>query len=102
MLACNDLGREWHSYKEFCEQNHINKLGSGLSGPRRGVIFRTIGYRILRDLGAVIHDYDKQIDTLARQHPEFALFDSFPGAGSVLVPRLIAALGWIVLCLSAS
>jgi len=49
--------------------------------------------RILRDLRAAIHDYDKQIDTLARQHPEFALFDSFPGAGSALVPRLIAALG---------
>jgi hypothetical protein len=43
--------------------------------------------------GRAIHDYDKQIDYLARQHPEFALFDSFPGAESALVPRLIAALG---------
>src|ERR1051326_2965219 len=49
--------------------------------------------RILRDLRATIQDYDKQIETLARQHPEFALFDSFPGAGAALVPRLIAALG---------
>ena len=49
--------------------------------------------RILRDLRATIQDYDKQIETLARQHPEFALFDSFPGAGPALVPRLIAALG---------
>jgi transposase len=49
--------------------------------------------RILCDLRAIIHDYDKQIDTLAHEHPEFSLFDSFPGAGSALVPRLIAALG---------
>jgi transposase len=49
--------------------------------------------RILRELRATIQDYDKQIETLARQHPEFALFDSFPGAGAALVPRLIAAMG---------
>ena len=49
--------------------------------------------RILRDLRATIQDYEKQIETLARQHPEFALFDSFPGAGAALVPRLIAVMG---------
>jgi hypothetical protein len=49
--------------------------------------------RILRDLRAKIQDYDKQIETLARQHPEFALFDSFPGAGAALVQRLIAVMG---------
>lgn len=49
--------------------------------------------RILRDLRATIQDYDKQIRTLSQQHPEFALFDSFPAAGEALAPRLIVAFG---------
>jgi hypothetical protein len=40
-----------------------------------------------------ILSYDQQIETLARQHPDFAIIDSLPGAGPALVPRLIAALG---------
>ena len=49
--------------------------------------------RLLRDLGQSIRTYDQQIDKLAKAHPDFAIFDSLPGAGPVLVPRLIAAFG---------
>jgi len=49
--------------------------------------------RLLRDLSQSIHTYDRQIDKLAKAHPDFAIFDSLPGAGPVLVPRLIAAFG---------
>jgi transposase len=49
--------------------------------------------RVLRELREAIHSYDEQIETLAREHPDFAIFDSMPGAGAALVPRLIAALG---------
>jgi transposase len=49
--------------------------------------------RMLRELRQTIHSYDEQIQILAQQHPDFAIFDSLPGAGSALVPRLIAALG---------
>jgi transposase len=49
--------------------------------------------RILQQVREAIASYDGQIETLAQQHPDFALFDSFPGAGAALVPRLIAALG---------
>jgi transposase len=49
--------------------------------------------RILREMRNAIRSYDGQIETLARQHPDFAIFDSLPGAGQSLVPRLIAALG---------
>jgi Transposase IS116/IS110/IS902 family len=48
---------------------------------------------ILRQLRDAIHCYDEEIEKLAREHPDFAIFDSFPGAGTALVPRLIAALG---------
>lgn len=49
--------------------------------------------RILKEIRRAIAAYDEQIDELTRAHPDFALFDSLPGAGPVLVPRLIAALG---------
>jgi transposase len=49
--------------------------------------------RILQQVREAIASYDAQIETLAQQHPDFALFDSLPGAGAALVPRLIAALG---------
>jgi transposase len=49
--------------------------------------------RIVRTVRDAILSYDQQIETLARQHPDFAIIDSLPGAGPALVPRLIAALG---------
>jgi transposase len=49
--------------------------------------------RVLHQLRDAISGYDSQIEKLAKAHPDFAIFDSFPGAGAALVPRLIAALG---------
>ncbi len=49
--------------------------------------------RIVRTVRDAILSYDQQIETLARQHPDFAIIDSLPGAGSALAPRLIAPLG---------
>lgn len=48
--------------------------------------------RTLATLNESIREYDRQIEQLAKAHPDFAIFDSLPGAGDVLVPRLIAAL----------
>lgn len=46
---------------------------------------------------AVVRDeiagLDKRIDELVKTHPDFSLFDSLPGAGKVIVPRLIVAFG---------
>lgn len=44
----------------------------------------------LRD---AISELDTRISELARQQPDWEIFDSLPGAGDVLVPRLMAALG---------
>jgi transposase len=49
--------------------------------------------RLLRELSHSIQEYDRQIKELAQAHPDFAIFDSLPGAGEALVPRLIAAFG---------
>lgn len=48
---------------------------------------------LLKQLIRAIEGYDEKIDALARQHPDYALVKSLPGAGPALAPRLIAALG---------
>jgi transposase len=47
----------------------------------------------LRQLRDAISSYDSQIEKLSQAHPDFVIFDSFPGAGAALAPRLIAAFG---------
>jgi transposase len=48
---------------------------------------------LLKQVLAGIATYDEKIDVLARAHPDYALMNSFPGAGPALIPRLIAAMG---------
>jgi transposase len=47
----------------------------------------------LRITLAAIESFDKAIAERAQNHPDFALFDALPGAGSVLAPRLLVAFG---------
>ena len=47
----------------------------------------------LQVLRNTIQKYDKQIEAIAQQHPDFPIVSSFPGIGKALAPRLIAALG---------
>jgi Transposase/Transposase IS116/IS110/IS902 family len=44
-------------------------------------------------LRRAIGELDNEIAALARQQPDWEIFDSLPGAGEVLAPRLMAALG---------
>ncbi len=41
---------------------------------------------------ATLADFDRQIENLARAHPDFAIIASFPGVGLAMAPRLLA--GW--------
>lgn len=47
----------------------------------------------LQQFNQTIDAYDEQLQELVLQHPDAALFRSFPGAGPALTPRLIAAFG---------
>ena len=49
--------------------------------------------KLLETLRGNIAVFDERIAELVRAHPDSALFDSLPGAGAVLIPRLIVAFG---------
>lgn len=47
----------------------------------------------LRPLLLAITGFDQKIDLLFHSHPDAPIFESFPGAGSQLAPRLLTAFG---------
>jgi transposase len=47
----------------------------------------------LAALPAILAEYDQQIAALFAAHADFKIWDSFPGAGAALAPRLAAAWG---------
>jgi transposase len=47
----------------------------------------------LRALIPTLQQWQQQISQMFAQHPDTAVFASFPGAGPVLAPRLLAAFG---------
>ena len=49
--------------------------------------------RQLQLVQQTLHQYDRQIAQTFTQHPDHAIFASFPGAGPVLAPRLLGSLG---------
>jgi transposase len=49
--------------------------------------------RELATLPALLAEYDRRIAQLFAQHADAAIWDSFPGAGAALAPRLAAAWG---------
>ena len=49
--------------------------------------------KVLRTLEQQLRDYRQQIEELFKKHPDHNLFGSLPGAGDVLAPRLLAAIG---------
>ncbi|MGH9428440.1 MAG: IS110 family transposase [Terriglobia bacterium] len=49
--------------------------------------------RQLRGLNESVQEFDERIAELFAEHPYGQIFDSFPGAGKVLAPRLTAAFG---------
>lgn len=47
----------------------------------------------LRALAEPLRQYDRQLAEAMRLHPDAAIFQSFPGAGDAMAPRLLAAFG---------
>ena len=47
----------------------------------------------LRSMIAAIARFDRELKDSFQRHPDHGLYESFPGAGAVLAPRLLAAMG---------
>lgn len=47
----------------------------------------------IRPLTATIEEFDDEIKRLFQKHPDRQVFESLPGAGAALAPRLLAAFG---------
>jgi transposase len=64
-----------------------------------GAVLRSAGMAVqmsvrqVRQLNESIKEFDKRIEELFASHPDHDLFNSFPGAGKVLAPRLSAVMG---------
>ena len=49
--------------------------------------------QLIRTLVQGIAELDRKIKEATAEHPDFFIFDSLPGAGPALAPRLLAAFG---------
>jgi len=58
----------------------------------KGTVVQVIA-QLLRTLLEGIARLDRKIAEVAEAHPDFFIFQSLPGAGAALAPRLLAALG---------
>ena len=58
----------------------------------KGMVVKVI-VQVIPHLVQGIADLDKKIEEAAEAHPDFFIFDSLPGAGAVLAPRLLAVFG---------
>ena len=77
----------------------LQGIGQAMSAIRDGAVIEAKGMvvqviaRVLRTLLEGIAALDGKITEAAEAHPDFFIFQSFPGAGAALAPRLLAALG---------
>jgi transposase len=58
-----------------------------------GVILVRTLLEVVAALNAGIRVLDNSIQQVSCQHPDYFIFESFPGAGPVMAPRLLAAFG---------
>src|SRR5260370_8337510 len=77
----------------------LQGIGQAMSAIRDGAVIEAkrmvvqVIARVLRTLLEGIAAPDAKITEAAEAHPDFFIFQSFPGAGAALAPRLLAALG---------
>ena len=91
--------RKQHSRKEELIENRIKAIGEAMPALKdRAVVEAKVAVvKVLVQLIQVLHEgiegLNRQIQEAAEAHPDFFIFDSLPGAGAVMAPRLLAAFG---------
>jgi len=80
-------------------EQRLEQIRQALPATRDAAVLQAnvAAVRVLVDLLATLREgiaeLDRQIAKLFAAHPDFPIFESLPGAGPVLAPRLLAALG---------
>ena len=91
--------RKQHSRKEELIESRIKAIGQAMPALKdRAVVETKVAVvKVLVQLIQVLHegieDLDRRIQEAAEAHPDFFIFESLPGAGPVMAPRLLAAFG---------
>jgi len=91
--------RKQHSRKEELIESRIKAIGEAMPALKdRAVVEAKVAVvKVLVQLIQVLHQgiegLNRQIQEAAEAHPDFFIFDSLPGAGAVMAPRLLAAFG---------
>lgn len=91
--------RDQHCYRQDIVEERVEKIRQATSlTTDRAIIdssvllVRTLVSQIIV-LNKAINQYDADIASLMRNHQDAEIFESFPGAGDAMAPRLLAALG---------
>ena len=90
--------RKHHCRKELIE-SRIKAIGEAVPALKDRAVVE-VQVAVVKVLVQVIHvlhqgieDFNQQIQEAAEVHPDFFIFESLPGAGPVMAPRLLAAFG---------
>jgi transposase len=91
--------RQHHCRKQELIESRVKAIAAAMPalGDRAIVEAKVQAVKVSVQLIQILHDgikgLDRQIQEAAEAHPDFFIFDSLPGAGPVMAPRLLAAFG---------
>jgi transposase len=84
---CQDEERRLQEIRQAVAATHDSAV------IRSSVLMVQATVRLVQSLEQDISRCEERIEHLTRSHPDFGIFDSLPGAGDALIPRLISAFG---------
>lgn len=93
------LFRKHHYRDQKLNERRIQEIRQAIPAIRDRAVIEAkstvvkVSVRMMRNLMEGIAALDEKIEEAAAAHPDFFIFDSLPGAGAVMAPRLLAALG---------
>ena len=91
--------RKHHSRKEELIESRIKVIGDAMPALKDRAVVEAkvavvkVSVQMTQVLYEGIEGLNRQIQEAAEAHPDFFIFDSLPGAGAVMAPRLLAAFG---------
>jgi len=88
-----------HRCRQELIESRVQAIGSALPALGDQAVVKAkmqvvkVTVQLIRILHQGIKALERQIEEAAEGHPDFFIFDSLPGAGAVMAPRLLAAFG---------